>query len=97
MDIEYNSGMIQLQIPNAYRSYTAASEALLEGETVGDAFADLLHQHPALRPHVLSPNGQLRPFINLFVNGENIKALQGMETALKTGDSLRMVASIAGG
>ena len=89
--------MIQLQIPNAYRSYTAGSEALLAGETVGEAFADLLRQNPALRSHVLSPNGELRPFINLFVNGENIKALQGMETTLKPGDNLRIVASIAGG
>ena len=97
LEIEYNSDMVRLQIPNAYRSYTAASETLLEGETVGEAFADLLHQYPALRPHVLSPNGEIRPFISLFVNGENIKALQGMETALKAGDSLRMVASIAGG
>lgn len=90
--------MVQLLIPNAYRSYTAsASEASLAGDTVGDALRDLLRQYPALRPHLLSPNGELRPFINLYVNGENIKTLQGMETALKAGDNLRMVASIAGG
>jgi molybdopterin converting factor small subunit len=90
--------VIQLQIPNAYRSYTgSATDVLLVGETINEVFADLLRQHPALRPHLFSPNGKLRPYINLFVNGENIRTLQGMETKLKDGDSLRMVASIAGG
>lgn len=90
--------MIQLQIPNAYRSYTGlATDVLLVGETVDEVFADLLRQYPTLRPHLFNPNGKLRPYINLFVNGENIKTLQGMETKLKDGDSLRMVASIAGG
>lgn len=90
--------MVQLQIPNPYRSYTGlAGEVMLTGDTVTEAFADLLRQHPALRPHLFNPNGKLRPYINLFVNGENIKTLQGMDTILKDGDSLHMVASIAGG
>ena len=58
---------------------------------------DLVTQYPTLRPHLFNGNAELRPFVNLFVNNENIRDLQGLETPLKEGDRLMLIPSIAGG
>jgi len=53
--------------------------------------------HPSLRQHLYNSSGQLRPFVNLFLNEDNIKDLQGLETPLQEGDRLMLIPSIAGG
>jgi adenylyltransferase/sulfurtransferase len=53
--------------------------------------------HPTLRLHLYNSGGQLRPFVNLFLNEDNVKDLQGLETPLQEGDRLMLIPSIAGG
>jgi adenylyltransferase/sulfurtransferase len=64
---------------------------------VSEALDDLLMNYPALQPHLLNGQGELRPFVNLFLGEENIKDLQGVETPLDEGDRLILIPSIAGG
>jgi molybdopterin converting factor small subunit len=100
--------MVTLKIPTPLRSYTdGQTEISVQGETVGSAMQDLVAQYPTLRPHLfnLRPGGleaeggqaELRPFVNLFLNNENIKDLQSLGTPLKDGDRLMLIPSIAGG
>ena len=90
--------MPSLRIPTPLRSYTnGLTEVIVQGATVAAAMEHFMAQYPALRQHLYNKDSQLRPFVNLFVNGENIKDLQGLETSLKEGDSLILVPSIAGG
>jgi adenylyltransferase/sulfurtransferase len=58
---------------------------------------EVTDRFPALRPHLFNGDGQLRPFVNLFLNDENIRDLQGLETPLSTDDRLMLIPSIAGG
>jgi adenylyltransferase/sulfurtransferase len=58
---------------------------------------DLITHYPALRPHLFSGEGELRPFVNLFLNEDDVRHLQGVETPLKESDRLMIVPSIAGG
>jgi adenylyltransferase/sulfurtransferase len=58
---------------------------------------DLLAQHPDLRRHLYADDGKLRAFVNLYVNDEDIRYLQKEATAIKDGDSISIVPSIAGG
>jgi adenylyltransferase/sulfurtransferase len=58
---------------------------------------NLLTQYPAMRPHLTNTNGQLRPFVNLFLGESNVRDLQGLETPLKEDDKLLLIPSIAGG
>jgi molybdopterin converting factor small subunit len=58
---------------------------------------DLVRQYPSLEPHLYNRQGTLRHFVNLFVGEENIKDLQGLDTALKEADRLLLIPSIAGG
>jgi adenylyltransferase/sulfurtransferase len=69
----------------------------VSGGTVADAMQDLVSQFPTLRPHLFNGEAQLRPFVNLFINNENIKDLQGLATPLTENDRLMLIPSIAGG
>jgi len=90
--------MPNLRIPTPLRSYTSGrSEVSLSGGTVGEVMQDLVTQYPALRPHLFNGKNELRPFVNLFINEENIKNLAGLGTPLREGDRLMLIPSIAGG
>lgn len=87
-----------IRIPTPLRSYTAGqAEVSVTGQNVGQAMESLVALHPTLRPHLYNRDGQLRPFVNLFLNEDNIKDLQGLETPLQEGDRLMLIPSIAGG
>jgi molybdopterin converting factor small subunit len=90
--------MPTLRIPTPLRTYTAGqSEIAVQGETVEEAMLDLVSQNPSLKPHLYNGNGQLRPFVNLFLGEENIKDLQGMKTPIGEEDRILLIPSIAGG
>ena len=89
---------ITLNIPTPFRPYTDGASALeLQAENVEQAVDTLATEHPALRQHLFTDEGALRTFVNLFLNGEDIRYLQGLATPLQAGDKLRIIPSIAGG
>jgi len=90
--------MPKLKIPTPLRPYAnGQSEVAVQGGKVADALADLTTQHPNLRQHIFNDAGELRPFVNLFLNDEDVRYLNGVETPLKESDLLRIIPSIAGG
>lgn len=87
-----------LKIPTPLRYYTnGQAEVQVQGDNVGAALNDLIAQFPTLKPHLYNGDGQLRPFVNLFLGENNIKDLQGLETPLNEQDRLLLIPSIAGG
>ena len=90
--------MTTIRIPTPLRAYTGGqSEVPVSGPTVSDAIAELTTRHPAIKPHILQEDGELRPFVNLFKGEENINELQGLLTPLAASDRLLLIPSIAGG
>jgi sulfur-carrier protein len=90
--------MTILRVPTPLRPYTGGqSEIELQGATVADAMRHLIELYPTLLPHLYNGSGDLRPFVNLFLNDENIKDLQGLETPIGESDRLMLIPSIAGG
>lgn len=90
--------MPTLKIPTPLRYYTAGNaEVPVQGHTVQEAMGSLVAQYPSLQPHLYSPEGKLRAFVNLFVGEDNIKDLQGLNTPLSPEAQLRLIPSIAGG
>jgi molybdopterin converting factor small subunit len=90
--------MATLKIPTPLRYYTGGNaEVSVHGGTVQEAMGSLVEQYPALQPHLYSPEGKLRAFVNLFVGEDNIRDLQGLDTPLAPGAQLRLIPSIAGG
>jgi molybdopterin converting factor small subunit len=87
-----------LRIPTPWRVYTDGRvELTLDGSTAGAMMATLVQIYPALRPHLFNPQGELRPYVNLFLNGENLKSRQGLDTPLDADDRLLLVPAVAGG
>ncbi len=73
------------------------TEVLLHGLTVSDAISDLVTRYPAIKPHIMDNNGDLRRYINLFVNDTNIKDLNGLKTPIQDNDRIILLPSISGG
>lgn len=89
---------IEVQIPTPLRAQTDGQDALqATGPTVKAVLADVIRQFPALKERLFDETGQPRRFINLFVNDEDIRFLDGVETAVKDGDSLAIIPAVAGG
>ncbi len=90
--------MNKIHIPTPLRQYVGKQASVeVPGTTVGEAMAALVAQHPDLRKHLYTEEGKLRAFVNLYVNDEDVRYLQKDATALKDGDSISIVPSIAGG
>jgi molybdopterin converting factor small subunit len=90
--------MATIRLPTPLRPYAGGQpEVSVPGDTVSEALGQLLMSYPALRPHLMNGDNQLRPFVNLFLGDENVMELQGMETPLKSNDRLLLIPSIAGG
>ncbi len=89
---------MKIQIPTPLRQYADKNEVVeVEGRTAGEALANLSSQYPALRRHLYNEEGKLRAFVNFYLNDEDIRYLQQENTAVKEGDNLSIVPSIAGG
>ena len=90
--------MSKIHIPTPLRQYAGKQASIdVQGATVGEAMNALLAQHPELRKHLYTDDGKLRAFVNLYLNDEDIRYLQKEATALKEGDNISIVPSIAGG
>ena len=90
--------MSKIHIPTPLRQYAGKQASIdVQGATVGEAMKALVAQHPELRKHLYTDDGKLRAFVNLYLNDEDIRYLQKEATALKEGDNISIVPSIAGG
>ncbi len=89
---------VAVRIPTPLRTVTkGAAEVQAAADTVSDVIEDLERQFPGLRDRLMDEGGELRRFINIYVNEEDIRFLEGAKTALKAGDSVSIVPAIAGG
>ena len=89
--------MTTIRIPTPLRPYTnGQSSVQVTGDSVAVVLSDLTRQHPDLRQH-LYEGGKLRSFVNVFLNEEDVRYLEGVETAVSDSDTLMIIPSIAGG
>ena len=87
-----------VRIPTPLRSLTKGSaEVQAKGDNVAAVVEDLERQFPGLRERLVDEGGELRRFINIYVNEEDIRFLDGKTTALKDSDQVSIVPAIAGG
>ena len=89
---------VLVRIPTPLRALTKGSaEVQATGDTVAAVVEDLERQFPGLRERLVDESGDLRRFVNVYVNEEDIRFLQSQKTALKDGDHVSIVPAIAGG
>ena len=89
---------VSVLIPTPSRKFTAGEDTVsVEAATVREMVDALDSAHPGLGKSLRKPDGSLNLFINIYVNDEDIRFLQGPDTLLKDGDQVSIVPAIAGG
>ncbi|UED86076.1 MoaD/ThiS family protein [Streptomyces profundus] len=88
---------IEVRIPTILRTYTDGQKAVSgSGKTIDELFADLDANHPGIRERLVDGAG-LRRFVNVYLNDEDVRFLDGISTALADGDSVTILPAVAGG
>ena len=88
---------VTVKIPTQLRAVTnGESEAEAEGSTVGEVLDSLFEQFAELRDRICE-DGDLRRFVNVYVGGEDIRFLSGLETEVSDGDEVTILPAVAGG
>ena len=89
---------VKVKIPAALRQYTQnQSDLQVDASTVEETLQKLDRLFPGLRAFILNESNELRRYVNIFVNGKDIRAGEGITTKLKEGDQVRIVPAVAGG
>ena len=89
---------INIVIPTLLRKLTADADLIeLEATTVQEALDKLEENYPGFRARVCDPSGDLRQFINIYINGEDIRFLENLSTPIPGGAEVSIVPAIAGG
>ncbi|MGK5529418.1 MoaD/ThiS family protein [Streptomyces sp. URMC 129] len=89
---------IEVRIPTILRTYTAGQKAVQgSGDTLAELFADLDAQHPGIKDRLVEESGDLRRFVNVYLNDEDVRFLEGIATKLSDGDSVTILPAVAGG
>ena len=90
--------MVTVRIPTQLRELSGgAAEVELEGKTVAEILGALEARHPGFGERLHDENGDLRRFVNVFVADEDIRFLQGLDTAVTDGQTVSIVPAVAGG
>jgi molybdopterin converting factor small subunit len=89
---------VRVRIPTPLRPQTGGrAQVLASGETVAAVLRALVAEAPGLGAQILADDGTPRSFVNLYLNGEDVRSRSGLETPLVDGDELAIVPAIAGG
>jgi MoaD family protein len=89
---------IDVRIPTILRTFTGGAKAVQgSGETLADLLTDLDSRHPGLRGRLITEDGALHRFVNVYVNDEDVRFLGGLDAKLNNGDSVTILPAVAGG
>jgi sulfur-carrier protein len=89
---------VKVRIPTPLRKLTHDEETVhVSAATVGGVIAELQTRYPGIKERLTDDDGNMRRFVNVYVNEEDIRFLQNQETALRDGDEISIIPAIAGG
>jgi molybdopterin synthase sulfur carrier subunit len=88
----------KIRIPTPLRKLTNNEELIeIDAATIGEAIAELQKRYPGIQERLLDEKGEVRRFVNVYVNEEDIRFLKNQNTPLKDGDEISIIPAIAGG
>ena len=89
---------VTVLIPTPLRRFTnGEAKVLVSGASVGEVLDGLERAYPGIGERLRDDSGQIRRFVNIFVNGQNVRDRDGVETRLSAGDELGIIPAMAGG
>ena len=90
--------MTAVRLPPVLRQHAGdAKQVEASGATLGEVVTELVTQHPGLRDQLLTTDGQLHRFVNVYLNGQDVRYLRGLETPVGERDTLIVLPAMAGG
>ena len=89
---------VLIRIPTPLRRMTSGQDRVhLEAASLGELIDKLDQEYPGFKARLIDEGGQLRYFVNIYLNGEDVRFLKGLNTATSTGDEVSIVPAVAGG
>jgi MoaD family protein len=89
---------VDVRVPTILRSYTGGAKSVSgAGDTLAELLADLETRHPGLRGRLVTEEGGLHRFVNVYVNDEDVRFLGALEAKLSGGDTVTILPAVAGG
>jgi molybdopterin synthase sulfur carrier subunit len=89
---------VEVRLPTVLRTHAGgASSVQLSGATLGDVLAKLVAEYPGLAGQVVQDDGSLHKFVNIYVNDDDVRYLQGLDTPVPDGSEISILPAVAGG
>jgi molybdopterin synthase sulfur carrier subunit len=89
---------VEVRLPTMLRPHAGgASTVAADGETVRELFEDLIARHPGLAGQFVTPEGELHKFVNVYVNDDDVRYLDRLDTKVGEGDVVSILPAVAGG
>ncbi len=89
---------IDVRVPTILRTYTDGQKSVQgSGDTIADLLADLDTRHPGLRGRLITDEGALHRFVNVYINDEDVRFLGALDAKLNDGDTVTILPAVAGG
>ena len=89
---------VEVRIPTPLRRVTNGEDkASAEGDNLSQVIESLEARYPGIKERLCDEAGDLRQFVNIYINGEDVRFLEGLNTSTKTGDEISIVPAVAGG
>jgi molybdopterin converting factor small subunit len=89
---------VEVRLPTVLRSQAGgASVVTLDGATIGEVLGKLVAEYPGMAGSVLQDDGSLHKFVNIYVNDDDVRYLQGLDTPVPDGAEISILPAVAGG
>jgi MoaD family protein len=89
---------VEVRLPTVLRSQAGgASVVSVDGSTIGDVLEKLVAEYPGMKGQVLQDDGSLHKFVNIYINDDDVRYLQGLETPVPDGAEISILPAVAGG
>lgn len=89
---------VMVRVPAPLRRLTNGQDKVsADGDSVNEVVSHLEDQYPGIKARICDEQGELRTFVNLYVNGEDVRFLDGLSTSTASGDEISVVPAVAGG
>jgi molybdopterin synthase sulfur carrier subunit len=92
------SAVVDVRIPTIMRAHTGGqAKVQATGSTVGELLDDLLGRYPGIKAQVVTEDGQLHKFVNVYVNDDDVRYIGKLDAPVKAGDVVSILPAVAGG
>jgi len=89
---------VEVRLPTVLRSHAGGAATVeLNGDTLGDVLGKLVAEYPGLAGQVVQGDGSLHKFVNIYVNDDDVRYLQGLDTPVPDGAEISILPAVAGG